>query len=119
MLPSVVCCDVVRGVPCSSTHSIWIRSPHLGCRALSLLLLPSTLCDGEFLDITFCFLCAGGRNLVCAFAVEAARDATAWIDALDGLGAVRIDAIPLGALAVVWRGPTRRESRNSLWLFGD
>lgn len=66
----------------------------------------------------FGVLCAGGRDLVGPFAVEATRDATTWIDALGGLGTIRKDAIGLGALVVVRRGPARREGRG-FWLSGN
>lgn len=113
-LSPVICCDVVWGISSPSTQ-IRIRSPYVGYRSLPLLLLRSASCHGQFLEITFGVLCTGRRDLVRPFAVETARNATARIDALDGLGVIRKDAFGLGTLVVVWRGPTRWEGRG-FWL---
>lgn len=109
----VVYRDVVRGVSTPSTV-VRVRSPHLGYRALPLFLLRSAACHGQLLEIALRVLCTRRRDLVRPFAVKAAGDTTAWIDALDGLRAIRKDTITLGALVVVWRGPTRREGRGLL-----
>lgn len=110
----VVNCDVVRSV--SSTSAIVrIRFAHLRYRSLPLLLLCRAARHGQFFEIAFRVLCMGGRYLVRPFAVEAAGDTTALIDALDGLRAIREDTIALGTLIVVWRGPTGWE-RRGLWF---
>lgn len=110
----VVYCDVVRGVSSSSTRAR-IRFPHLGYGALPLFLLRSAACHGHFLDIAFRVLGTGRRDFVRPFAVEAAGNTTAWIDALEGLGVIRKYTFRLGTLVVVWRGPTGRE-RRGLWF---
>jgi hypothetical protein len=110
----VVYCDVVRGVSSPSTR-VRIRFPHLGHGALPLFLLRGAACHGHFLEIQFRVMGAGRRNFVRPFAVEAAGNATAWIDTLEGLRVIRKDTFTLGTLVVVWRGPTRREGRG-LWF---
>lgn len=92
------------------TYARRIGSPHFGYCSLPLFLLRAAARQGEFFEIAFRVLSAGGGDFVRAFAVEATRDATAWIHALDGLRVVWKDAVALGALVMVWRGPTRRES---------
>lgn len=115
-MSSVVCGDIVWALNVSppSTH-VRIRSPHLGERALPLFLLRSAACHVEFFEIAFRVLGTGGRDLVGAFAVEAAGDATAWIGALDGLRGVWKDTVALGTLVVIRRGPTGWECRG-LWF---
>lgn len=110
----VLHCDVVRGVSPTSAI-VRIRFAHLRYRSLPLFLLCGAARHGQFLEIAFRVLCTGGRYLVRPFAVEAAGDTTALIDALDGLRAIRKDTIALGTLVVVWRGPTRWE-RRGLWF---
>ena len=64
-----------------------------------MFLLRAAARRGEFFEIVFRVLSAGG-DFVRAFAVEATRDATGWIDALDGR-VVWKDAVALGALVII------------------
>lgn len=113
-MSSVARYGVVREIPSSSTQ-VWIRFPHLGYLAFSLFLLGDTARHGHLFEITLSVLCTGGRDLVGPLAVEAAGNTTARIDAFDGLGVVRKDAVALGTLVMVGRGPARGQGRG-LWL---